>query len=575
MRHRLPLLLMGSFGLLLWLVVAPLTAEPPTESLEAVIHIGALFGGPLLAGWAAAIWLFDRWPWPALVMLLVSLPVVLLIGGEIASRLTDNFGRNGWEVYEDREVFGPGARGVWRGVYGTDREYAVPIRKNELGMGFRGPMPGDKGARTRIVFLGDSQTEALQVPLDSTYPRRIERLCPGVEAINLGRSGIGQVEMLRHLRELGPGLDPDVVVASFLAHNDVSDNLPRLEQAVTDRQDFRFSSDPAHEFARRHRLQTMGIVLRRLSYEWRRWRTRNEPEPEEDVEVATAGGGVEVDSMWTVAWARTEAAFDSLSGWAADHGARFGVWITPGRSHAQGLDRHASTEARVIAYLRARQIPVAPVARELLELPAEARRPTAYVGDSHMTARGHAFVAGRLAGWLRDLGWACQEYDGQVRRLHPRPPMTNRERARGTGSEEELAARLDDLRAEVARLGGGRENRRDELIERARARGLDRPVAEEAYDLARDAGLDPAYGIALIAEGISVRLLGGSRPDVGTSDSSEPEWVDAAPSAARAERERRRRLTFRRLRSCLDGHETLAAALDAFAAEHDLEPYDY
>lgn len=413
MRRSPPLLVAGVAGLLLWVVVAPLTTEAPAESFEAVVHVVALFGGPLLLGWTLAIGLFERSPWPALVMLLVSLPVLLLIGAEVASRLTGNFGRNGWEVYEDREVFGPGAQGTWRGVYGTDREYEVPIHKNELGIGFRGPMPGEKGDRTRIVFLGDSQTEALQVRLDSTYPRRIERLCPDVEAVNLGESGIGQVEMLGHLRELGPGLEPDVVVASFLAHNDVSDNLPRLERAVADREDFRFSTDWTHSFARRHRLQALGIVLRRLSYEWRRWRTRDEPEADEVVEEhATNRAEDPGDRLWDEAWERTEAALDSLDAWAAGHGARFGVWISPGRTHAQGRDQHADTEARVQEYLGARSIPVAPVARDLLQLKEAERRPTAYVGDSHMTARGHAYVARYLAGWLRDLGWACGEYDG-------------------------------------------------------------------------------------------------------------------------------------------------------------------
>jgi hypothetical protein len=111
MRRHVPHLLAALLGLLLWLVVAPVTVEAPTESLEAVLHILALFGGPLLVGWALAIWFFGRAPWPALLMLLVSFPVLGLIGGEVVSRLTGNFGRNGWEVYENREVFGPGAEG--------------------------------------------------------------------------------------------------------------------------------------------------------------------------------------------------------------------------------------------------------------------------------------------------------------------------------------------------------------------------------------------------------------------------------------------------------------------------------
>lgn len=159
--------------------------------------------------------------------------------------------------------------------------------------------------------------------------------------------------------------------------------------------------------------------------------------------------------------------------------------------------------------------------------------------------------------------------------MHPEPRMTNRDMDRGSGADGELARRLDDLRKGIAEFGGGWENRRDELVERAEARGLDRPAAEEAYDIAREVGLDPAHGIALVTEGISVRPLRGPRPDTDASETGEPEWVDSPPNPERAERERRLRLTFRRLRSCLDDHETESAALDAFAAEPDLEPFDF
>jgi hypothetical protein len=407
MRHRTLLLLVGLLGLVLWLVVAPATVEARTESFEAVIHILALFGGPLLVGWSAVVAVSRRSQWPALVMLVVSVPVVLLIVGEVTSRLTGNFGRNGWEVYEDREVFGPGAEGTWRGTFGADREFSVPIRKNELGIGFRGPMPGSKGDRSRVVFLGDSQTEALQVPLDSTYPRRLERLCPDLETVNLGESGIGQVEMLSHLRELGPGLEPDVVIASFLAHNDVRDNLPRLERQLDAEEDYRLNRGEVYAFARRHRLQTVGIVLRRLDYELGRWEDRGpvaDPAADEETRRQERQG-----ALRDRAWAATEAAFDSMDAWAEAHDAAFGVWITPGRTHAQGRDVHGATERRIMEYLWNRGIPVLPLARRVLTLPPATRMATAYEADSHLSPRGHAYVATWMADWFREQGWGCRQ----------------------------------------------------------------------------------------------------------------------------------------------------------------------
>lgn len=153
--------------------------------------------------------------------------------------------------------------------------------------------------------------------------------------------------------------------------------------------------------------------------------------------------------------------------------------------------------------------------------------------------------------------------------------MTNRERGRGTGEDGELGRRLEALREAIGEMGGGRENRRDELVERAEARGLSRPAAEQAYDIAREVELDPAHGMALVLEGISVQPFEGPRPDVDSSEPNEPEWVDRPPDPELAERERRLRQTFRRLRSKLEEHDSENAALDAFAAEPDLEPYDY
>ena len=54
-------------------------------------------------------------------------------------------------------------------------EYAIPIKYNSWG--FRGPVPTRDvpSCTTRIVLIGDSQTEGLQVHLDETYGRVLER----------------------------------------------------------------------------------------------------------------------------------------------------------------------------------------------------------------------------------------------------------------------------------------------------------------------------------------------------------------------------------------------------------------
>lgn len=141
-------------------------------------------------------------------------------------------------------------------------------------------------------------------------------------------------------------------------------------------------------------------------------------------------------------------------------------------------------------------------------------------------------------------------------------------------AEPGLERRLARLITEAENLGAGREHRREALIERAESRGLGRGEAELAYDLAIEEGLEPAYALAVVGQGISVQSFGGPE-GVETSEAVEPDWIDRPPSAEEARRERRLRETFRRLRAFLDEEPTPRDAISRFAREPDLETYDY
>ena len=153
--------------------------------------------------------------------------------------------------------------------------------------------------------------------------------------------------------------------------------------------------------------------------------------------------------------------------------------------------------------------------------------------------------------------------------------MTDDRRTPGNGADSLLEDRTAALLRATEGMGGGEEHRREALMERAEFRGLDRSTAEQAYDIACEESLEPAYGMAVVLEGISVRLLDGPRPGVEARESSEPEWVDRPPSPDAAERERRLRQTFRRLRAKVEASDTTADAFRSFVGEPDLEPYDF
>lgn len=162
------------------------------------------------------------------VFLVVASVTITLFVTEIGLRLfgmaycTGNWDRN------DRvlgTVFIPGAQGVYKSVNGQ-----VLIDINSLGLRDEEfSLEKPKGEK-RILVLGDSFVEALQVPLDQTFVKLLEDmfLPDKVRVINGGHSGYGQAEQLLFWRHKGRQLAPDLVVLFFYA-NDIIDNSIDLD----------------------------------------------------------------------------------------------------------------------------------------------------------------------------------------------------------------------------------------------------------------------------------------------------------------------------------------------------------
>ena len=94
-----------------------------------------------------------------------------------------------------------------------------------------------KGVR-RILILGDSFSEALQVPLEESYPRLLESMLHAetrgagfrFEIVNSGTSGYGTDNELLFFRDEGSKYSPDIVVLQFCLCNDVRNNWHELDQ---------------------------------------------------------------------------------------------------------------------------------------------------------------------------------------------------------------------------------------------------------------------------------------------------------------------------------------------------------
>jgi hypothetical protein len=125
-----------------------------------------------------------------------------------------------------------------RFTYARGGEYSIDMTYNAWG--FRGPIPDPNPVAnvTRILLIGDSQTEGLQVRHEETYgavlQRALERLVPGqrFEVVNLAVSAYGTHQEVLTLRRYGARVRPCWVVLGFYPGNDLSDNvrLPLLAE---------------------------------------------------------------------------------------------------------------------------------------------------------------------------------------------------------------------------------------------------------------------------------------------------------------------------------------------------------
>jgi lysophospholipase L1-like esterase len=131
----------------------------------------------------------------------------------------------------------PGSAGWWTQ---EDREFLVPVKINSLGRrdlerGYEKPP-----ATFRVLVLGDSFVEALQVPLEATFPRILEQELAArdgasqrIEVLSAGVSGYGTASELLYFEREGRRYHPDLVILAFYPGNDVKNNSPTLEDTFT------------------------------------------------------------------------------------------------------------------------------------------------------------------------------------------------------------------------------------------------------------------------------------------------------------------------------------------------------
>src|SRR5581483_12249267 len=104
-------------------------------------------------------------------------------------------------------------------------EYAVPVVINSQGFRDREHALEKPAGTKRILVLGDSFTEALQVSFEETFHARLEAalLAQGapVEVLTMGLPGVGTAQELLVYENVGWRFAPDVVLVAWFSGNDL------------------------------------------------------------------------------------------------------------------------------------------------------------------------------------------------------------------------------------------------------------------------------------------------------------------------------------------------------------------
>lgn len=151
----------------------------------------------------------------SIIFILFILEAVLRIGHLQSDLFGDLDNCTGWKRI-------PGKSG-----YNVSRDFKTFVEINDEG--FRDVNHEvEKQGKFRILFLGDSFTEAIQVPIEKTsfkiLEEQLNQTYENIEVLSLGVSSFGTDQELLSLKCYGLKYKPDIVILNFFSGNDIKNN---------------------------------------------------------------------------------------------------------------------------------------------------------------------------------------------------------------------------------------------------------------------------------------------------------------------------------------------------------------
>lgn len=348
-----------------------------------------------------------------------------------------------------------GARGWWA----SEGEASIQI--NSAGLRDREhPLPKAPGT-FRIALLGDSFSEAMQVPIEETFWSILEGKLNGcralggrrVEVINFGVSAYGTDQELLMLRHHVWEYEPDLVLLAFCNHNDVSDNSKALSsedcKPYFDLQNGRLVLDASFRQMRPYliamstydhvkcRLINSSYLLQLVWHARRCWNkppasaqsaTKREPEAASirEAEHYYPTYRAPRDAVWKQAWRVTEKLLEEMANEARRHSARFyvvtlssGIQVFPDPAVRRRFferpecDDPFYTDQRVRSIGERTGFPVLNLAPQL-QRQADEKKVFFHGFANTSPGTGHWNVAGHLAAAELLTAWLCATLESQV-----------------------------------------------------------------------------------------------------------------------------------------------------------------
>lgn len=146
-------------------------------------------------------------------------------------------------------------------------------------LGFNDDEIGPKDRRTRVAFVGDSMTEALQVERSENFVGQLKKLRPDLDFVNLGQSAAGPLEYRVILDRFRDTIAPDITVFAFSEGDfaDLAKSRFKIERGLDGSiQNISLQAKPGQGFKRTlepvlHRSALATLIMRRVGRMSTQW----------------------------------------------------------------------------------------------------------------------------------------------------------------------------------------------------------------------------------------------------------------------------------------------------------------